>query len=354
MGDAYCLGRVEIRACRGRAPLGRVGHGLRLALGRCGRLVRLEIDVQDLAVCIIRRKRSEEPELVLLDGTAQGGVEIVREQLVRVLEAGRGKFRRDVARLKVPAAAVRDALGDEAVAALLGDQVHADAARGKLRPLSARVVDQFFGRRFLRLGGAPDAERAGAAADQVHARLVAVHHVVAVVRVRAVRDDASIRAGHDHAGDERGSAPQRAASGQLFELFLRQHRLSQGVLDVDHRRGAGHSDRLLEGADAQVGVDVRGECSRELDAFAFDGTESGDRERHRVCPGRKIDDGVHAGTVGDDRAYLFDQYWTACFNGDPGQHRARGVLHHARDTRLSLRSRDCRHQHRADQRNCDP
>ena len=57
-------------------------------------------------------------------------------------------------------------------------------------PWPAGVVDQLLDRRFLRLRDAADAEPARAAADEVHARLVAVNHRMAVGRRRPVRDDA--------------------------------------------------------------------------------------------------------------------------------------------------------------------
>ena len=39
---------------------------------------------------------------------------------------------------------------------------------------------------------------------------------------------------------------------------------------VDDRRGAGDGDRLLEGADAEFGVDRRGELRRQLQAVALE------------------------------------------------------------------------------------
>ena len=57
-------------------------------------------------------------------------------------------------------------------------------------------------------------------------------------------------------------------------------------------------------ADAQLGVDRGDEVAAQLDAFALDRAEAGQRERHRVGAGAKVDDAVLPGVVGDDRSGL--------------------------------------------------
>ena len=60
-------------------------------------------------------------------------------------------------------------------------------------------------------------------------------------------------------------------------------------------------------ADLHVGVDRGDEVARQLDAFALDGVEAGQRERHRVGAGPQVDDAVLAAAVGDGGAHLLDQ-----------------------------------------------
>ena len=60
-------------------------------------------------------------------------------------------------------------------------------------------------------------------------------------------------------------------------------------------------------ADLQVGVDRGDEFGRQLDAFALDGAEPGQRERDRVGAGPQVDDPVLPGAVGDGGSDLFDQ-----------------------------------------------
>jgi hypothetical protein len=49
------------------------------------------------------------------------------------------------------------------------------------------------------------------------------------------------------------------------------------VLHVDDRRLAGDRDRLGDGAHLQIGVDVRGEVRRQLDALAAHRREAGQK-----------------------------------------------------------------------------
>ena len=74
------------------------------------------------------------------------------------------------------------------------------------------------------------------------------------------------------------------------------------ALDVNDRRFAGDGDRLFERADSQLDVDRGDEVATQLDALAFDGVEAGQRERHGIGAGTKIDDAILTGVVADDRA----------------------------------------------------
>ena len=64
----------------------------------------------------------------------------------------------------------------------------------------------------------------------------------------------------------------------------------------------------------------------QLDAFAPDGAEARQRERHRIGAGPQIDDAVLARVVGDDRADLFDQRRAGGFDRHARQDAARVVL----------------------------
>ena len=62
------------------------------------------------------------------------------------------------------------------------------------------------------------------------------------------------------------------------------------ALHVDDRRLAGDRDRLGDVADPQVGVHRGDERAGQLDAFAPDGVEPRQRERHRVGARPQVDD----------------------------------------------------------------
>ena len=71
---------------------------------------------------------------------------------------------------------------------------------------------------------------------------------------------------------------------------------------------------------------VRRERAGQLDAFALDGAEAGQRERHGVGARPQIDDAVLAGAVGDGGADFLDQHRAGRFDGDAGQHGAGASL----------------------------
>ena len=103
------------------------------------------------------------------------------------------------------------------------------------------------------------------------------------------------------------------------------------ALDVHDRRFAGDRDGLFERADSQLGADRGDEVATQLDALAFHGVETGQRERHGIGAGTKIDDAILTGVVADDRARALDQDGTCGFNRDTRQHRAGGIPDHACD-----------------------
>ena len=111
------------------------------------------------------------------------------------------------------------------------------------------------------------------------------------------------------------------------------------VLHVDDRAGAGDRDGLFERADPQVGVHRRGEGRRQLDAFALDGREPGQREGDRIGARPQVDDLVLALRVGGDRSHAFDQRRAARFDSDARHHRAGACLSRRRRSRSSARER---------------
>ena len=133
-----------------------------------------------------------------------------------------------------------------------------------------------------------------------------------------------VRVGDDagHHDDQRVVA---AHGRDRLEDVAAQHRLSPGALHVHDRALAGDGDGLLERADPHLGVDRRGERSGQLDAFATEGAEAGQREVDGVGAGPEILDAVLAGAVADGSADFLDEGRTARFNGDAGENRARRV-----------------------------
>ena len=122
--------------------------------------------------------------------------------------------------------------------------------------------------------------------------------------------------------------------------------LDARALHVHDRRFAGNGDRLFEVADAQVAVDRGDEVATELDALALHGIEPGQRERHDVGAGTKIDDSILARVVGDDRANLFNQDRAGRFDSHARQHRAGRVFHDTGNGGLRERGRREEQDHR--------
>ena len=130
----------------------------------------------------------------------------------------------------------------------------------------------------------------------------------------------------DDAGHEREERGVATRGRQRGDDLLADHRLLFGALDVDDRSLSGDGNRLLEGTDLQLGVDRNDERARELQPVALEGAEAGQRERDAVDAGPQVLDPVLAGRIGDARPHFLDQFRAGGFDGDAGQHRARGVL----------------------------
>ena len=115
--------------------------------------------------------------------------------------------------------------------------------------------------------------------------------------------------------------------------------LHSRALDVNDRRFAGDCDRLFKRANSQLDADRGDEVATQLDALTFDGVETGQRERHGVGAGTKIDDAILTGVVADDRARAFNQDGTCRFNRNTRQYRAGRIPDDTGDSGLRERSR---------------
>ena len=79
---------------------------------------------------------------------------------------------------------------------------------------------------------------------------------------------------------ELAEALDAAAGRDQVDRFAVEHRGLRRRGHVDDRRGAGDGDGFLERADAEFGVERRGEFRRQLEAVAPERLEAGQRERH--------------------------------------------------------------------------
>ena len=122
---------------------------------------------------------------------------------------------------------------------------------------------------------------------------------------------------------------------QGIEQFPRDHLRPADVLHVDRRRRTGHRDRLGDGADAQLGIDIRGELGNQLNPLADHPAKPGQLEGDGVRAGSQIDDGIEARRIGDHDPLRGQR-------GTGGRHRharqdAPGVVGHGTGDRLRPR-----------------
>src|SRR4029434_6651253 len=116
-------------------------------------------------------------------------------------------------------------------------------------------------------------------------------------------------------GQRAADRPDVPAGRHGVQQFARQDLLLRRALHVDDRRGAGYGHGLFDRADPQLDVDRGREVGRQLDAFADDDVEAGEREGHLVDAGTKVDDAVQAGFVGGDGTNPFDEDVARRFDG---------------------------------------
>ena len=277
--------------------------------------VRDNVRVADVAV------RTEEPQLVLHDRTAERRVEVVD-----VLNAVAGRqslgfeLVGEVVALKTVAGVTKEARSAQAVPAFLGNQVDEQASARDLGARRRRLHGDFLRHRVvvvrLRL-----AVRVG----RVHRHAVDRHGVVG--RGRPVHIEPLLRGNARatnilrddlHAHRERafrGIGPRRR---QRIEHLTPQVHGFLRALHVDDRRRARHGDGLLQRANTHLDVHGRVEVGRKLDAVTLQLRKSLQGEHHLVRPRPEIDDRVAALFVSDHAASPFDEDVARRFNRHSG------------------------------------
>ena len=281
----------------------------------------------------------EVPEAVSDDRPADAEVEVPELlELARRGQAAVLQFLRVVAAHHSAAHGGGIELTGERVATLFRHDVHRRAA--DLGFAEAARRDH---RDFLRVPDVRDVRgHAGAAERGTDAQAVELEtSLVAAASGAAEYHHAGNRllrtAGGDHIGHQRHQVVVSPRRRQRADHVVVHDRLQPHALDVDDRRLAGDGDGLFERPDRQVGVDRGDEGPGQLDAFALDAAEPGQRERHRIGAGAKVDDAVLAGAISDGAADFLDQHRAGDFDRDTREHGPRRIPDDAGDRGLSKR-----------------
>ena len=371
---------VQGRAVRHRRPVEERRTGL------ADHEVPVGIVLRDVVLGFRPSRRQEKPQLVFLDRTAIPGIEVVdrfeRARLclqaaaIQTLDWAAGGCTRDagsggvVGPLHGTVRAGHKHEAFEGVAAVARDVIDLHAAAGERR-VRARRVDRHFlhrgkaGRRAERFaesnrrGGREAADRLPlfgrfAAMDREVGKRIprCAADVLRAKRVRVGHADAAARP-KDDPGCERREVDTKTTGRNGVDDFFGHDPLDVRALDVHDRRLARHGDRLGEGPDLQLRVHRGNEGAAELDAFAFERAEPGERKGHRVGARHQTHDLVLAGAVGDGDARLLDQGRTRRLHRHAGDDLPGRVLHGASNRRTSLgvqRPRNDRCAHECEQR----
>ena len=285
--------------------------------------------------------RREEPQPVAGERAAHGDVVVVDEVDLRHLaDAQVAQPLVPVVRLEVGRRLAGEHLAAVAVAALLRDHVHAQAALLRLGGVPRRGVRRLGREQRVQIGlvAAVLEDRADDHAvdlDRVVGSVEPAAHHLGLLRPGRAAD---IRLVHLDAGDEQRVGP-RAAAGRDGLLDLLGHHLDAlHLLHVDDRRGAGDGDRLLDAADRHGDVEVQRHVAEQLDLVAHLGAEAGQHIRDRIGSGPQIDDRVLACAVADGDARAFDEGGAGRLYGNPRQHAAGVVGYLPGDTALGRRT----------------
>ncbi len=295
-----------------------------------------ELVVDALAAVVVERagdevvhrviaRRPEEPQLVLHDRSALGERE-VDDAVGRVAGREIAVFMplRQVVALPVARTIGRLEVAAEPVAALARNHVQADATGLRVGANARGLVADLLVHRVVEVA----LDRAVAlqpvdhhAVDQ-HRVLRRAHpvrrHVGLLHRARAAR----VGQAQVDADDQLTHALNRPAGRDRVDRFAVQHLCVHRRRHVDHRRVAGDRDRLLEGADAQVGVQRHRELGRQRDALSPDRRESGQREGDDVGAGTEVGDEIPPFAIGDGDLGFFNKCVARRLHRDAWQHGA--------------------------------
>ncbi len=330
--DTGVHGVVRQRSVGLRAQIGVVGP----RIGVAG--VEIVPETGDVAPVGLPARAREEPQLVLHQRSADRDIVVVQIlEMVGRLEPQVLEVCREVAVLEAGVRRGAEKRSLEGVAALARNEVE-DHPAGNRLGRARRVVDGDF------LAAADVRNEVRRLSRTRHvANRQAVHHLPLVGRATVVDRHAAqreralaadvLRAAR-HAGDEHRQVGLSAPDRDRVDDVLAHDALLHRALDVDDRGLPGHRDRFAQQAHLELGVDGGRERARELNPFALEGREPGQRKRHRVGAGPEVDDAILARPVGDHGADFFDQRRTRCLDGHTGQQGTGRILDGAGDRSL--------------------
>jgi len=284
--------------------------------------------------------RAEEPQLVPFDRSAERRVHI--EDLVDRIgrsQAAVDQILRQVVALERMAGVADVGRAAQRVAAFARHQVQVRSAGRDFGAERGGLHRDFLAHRVVVIGMAVAAadERVHLHAVDIDGRVLGDAHVRGEARVDGRSRAADILVADLGAHGERAFGLIHARHRDGVEQLPRENRRPLRVLHVDDRRLARDGHRLLDRADAQLGVDGRREVRRQLDAILHERAESWDRERHLVQPGTQVDDGVASLRIGRDGADLFNERGARRLHDDARKDAAARILHEAGDGALGGR-----------------
>ena len=242
--------------------------------------------------------------------------------------------RLEIARREVPGQAAV-----ESVAAILGNDVDANAAKLGLSRLGRDVHHHLLNVAVCEVDGG-DAlvvevrDRHPIDLQRLIEPPATVNRELREADARGAADVLGLLAAgrrEDDTRNKRAEVPVALAGRDRVDDFARHDRLLADVLRVDHRTLARDGNRFGNAADPQFGVDGRGEAGAQLDAFASDPGETGQGKRHGVDARRQLDDLVLPGGVTRCAPDFLDQAGARRFHGDTGQNCARGISYRPGD-----------------------
>ena len=298
---------------------------------------------------------AEEPQAITDDGAAQRWVQ-VPELLQRAVhrQALSLQLGRDVVSLKGAPRDVHEKAPGERIASLLPDDVHLGAAGHRLTETAADAEGHFLLVGDLRdVRGDAHSLKTGALSIDEDLPLVPASAVDLKHAEDWPQRAADVVALRVDRGNELRVGEVLPRGRNIGHCVAAQRLLGARAGHVDDRRFAGDGDRLCDAAHAQFRIHVGDEGASQLDPFALETRESGQRECDRVGARSKVLNRVLTGSTGDNRARFLDQRGARRLHGNARQHRARRIPDRTYDRRLRVRG--CRGDNRRDEHEClDP